>query len=96
MIKALAGVFRWRKLLDTDEHGTLEELAKAKGINATYVSRILRLTLLAPEIVEAILDGRQPAGLQLDDLLEGFQLRWVGQGEMWLITDHSRTSPTAR
>ena len=45
----------------------------------TYVSRILRLTLLAPEIVEAILDGRQPAELQLDDLLAGFPLEWEGQ-----------------
>ena len=63
-------------------HATLEDLARAKGVRATYVSRILRLTLLAPEIVEAILDGRQPAGLQLDDLLEGFPLEWVGQLRM--------------
>jgi len=41
--------------------------------------RLPRLTLLAPEIVEAILDGRQPAGLQLDDLLTGFPLEWEGQ-----------------
>jgi len=52
-------------------HATLEDLAKAKGVNATYVSRVLWLTLLAPEIVEAILDGRQPAELQLNDLLVG-------------------------
>ena len=43
------------------------------------MSRVLRLTLLAPDIVEAILDGRQPGGLQLDDLLEGFPLAWEGQ-----------------
>ena len=43
-------------------HGTLEDLAKAKGIALSYVSRILRLTLLAPEIVEAILGGRQRQG----------------------------------
>ena len=58
------------------------------------MSRVLRLTLLAPEIVEAILDGRQPAELQLDDLSRGFPLGWEGQREIWLITDHSRTSPT--
>ena len=43
------------------------------------MSRVLRLTLLAPDIVEAILDGRQPAELQLDDLLEGFPLEWHAQ-----------------
>ena len=79
MVKALARAFRWRKMLDTGVHATLEDLARAKGVHATYVSRILRLTLLAPDIVEAILDGRQPAEMELDDLLEGFPLEWVGQ-----------------
>ena len=79
MVKALARAFRWRKMLEEGVHATIEDLARAKGVNATYVSRVLRLTLLAPEIVEAILDGRQPAGLQLDDLLEGFPVDWEGQ-----------------
>ena len=79
MVKALARAFRWRKMLDAGVHATLEDLARAKGVHATYVSRVLRLTLLAPEIVEAILDGRQPAELQLDDLLEGFPLGWEEQ-----------------
>ena len=60
-------------------YATLEDLARTKDVNATYVSRVLRLTLLAPEIVEAILDGRQPAELQLDDLLAGFTLEWERQ-----------------
>ena len=79
MVKALARAFRWRKMLDEGVHATLEDLARAKGVAPSYVSRVLRLTLLAPEIVEAILDGRQPAELQLDDLLEGFPLEWEGQ-----------------
>ena len=79
MVKALARAFRWRKMLDEGVHATLEDLARAKGVNATYVSRILRLTLLAPDIVEAILDGRQPVELQLDDLLQGFPLEWERQ-----------------
>ena len=62
---------------------------EAKGVNATYVSRVLRLTLLAPEIVEAILDGRQPAGLRLDDLLDAFPLEWERQREHWASTDPS-------
>jgi hypothetical protein len=62
-------------------HATLEDLARAKGLAPSYVSGILRLTLLEPEIVEAILDGRQASGLQLDDLLAGYPLQWEGQRE---------------
>ena len=70
-------------------YATLEDLARAKGVNATYVSRVLRLTLLAPEIVEAILDGRQPAEMQLDDLLAGFPLEWDRQsGSLAIIGPH--------
>jgi len=58
MIKALARAFRWRKLLETAVFGTIEELAAAEKINPSYVSRILRLTLLAPDIFEAILNGK--------------------------------------
>ena len=76
MVKALARAFRWRKMLDEGVYTTLEDLAQAKGVNAIYVSPILQLTPLAPEIVEAILDGRQPAELQLNDLLQGFPLEW--------------------
>ena len=63
-------------MLDTGVHATLEDLARAKGMAPSYVSGILRLTLLAPEVVEAILDGRQPAELQLDNMLAGFPLEW--------------------
>ena len=79
MVKALARAFRWRKMLDEGVYATLEDLARAKGVHATYVSRVLRLTLLAPGVVEAILDGRQPAEMQLDDLLEAFPLEWGKQ-----------------
>jgi len=82
MVKALARAFRWRKMLDEGVHGTLEDLARAKRLPLSYVSGILRLTLLAPEIVEAILDGRQPVELQLDDLLAGFPLEWEGQRKL--------------
>jgi hypothetical protein len=79
IVKALARAFRWRKMLDTGVYATIEDLARATGVNATYLSRVVRLTLLAPDVVEAILDGRQPAELQLDDLLNGFPLEWKGQ-----------------
>ena len=70
-------------MLDIGVHATLEDLAKAKGVAPSYVSRVLQLTLLAPDIVEAILDGRQPAELQLDDLLNGFPLEWELQRLGW-------------
>jgi hypothetical protein len=65
-------------MLETGEYATLKDLARAKGVAPSYVSRVMRLRLLAPEIAEAILDGRQPAELQLDDLLAGFPL-WSRQ-----------------
>ena len=79
MVKALARAFRWRRMLDEGVCGNMEELAKSEHINRGYMSRMLRLTLLAPEIVEAILDGRQPEGVRLEDLLEGFPVDWVSQ-----------------
>jgi hypothetical protein len=66
-------------MLDESVYATLEDLARARGVAPSYISRILRLTLLAPNIVQAILDGRQLAELQLDDLLDGFPLVWEEQ-----------------
>ena len=79
MVKALARAFRWRRMLDGGAFGTIEDLARAKGVHATSVSRVLRLTLIASEIVEAILDERLSPGLQLEDLLAGFPLEWEQQ-----------------
>ena len=76
MLKALARAHRWRKLLDAGRYQTARDLAEAEKINPTYVARVLRLTLLAPDIVDAILDGRQLAGLQLDNLLAPFSVDW--------------------
>jgi len=87
MVKALARAFRWRKMLDEGTFGTLDDLARAKGVHATYVSRVLRLTLLAPEIVEAILDGRQPPKMQFDDLLDAFPLDWGEQRVAFWTSD---------
>ena len=84
MIKAIARGFRWRKLLETGVYGTLEEIAAAEKINPSYVSRLLRTTLLAPEIVEAILDGRQPAEMTLAVLMEPFAISWREQKRRFL------------
>jgi hypothetical protein len=79
MVKAVARAFRWRDMLEGGEYATIREIAHAEKINETYVGRVLRLTLLAPEIVEAIVNGRQPAGLQLDGLMRPFALDWTEQ-----------------
>ena len=60
------------------------EIATAEKINESYVGRVLRLTLLAPDIVEAILGGRQPAELQLEHLLRRFPVGWVTQRALFL------------
>jgi hypothetical protein len=73
MVKALAQGFRWRKLLETGVYGTIEEIAEKEKINSSYVSRLLRTTLLAPDIVESILDGRAaaPTGCGGDEGVSG-------------------------
>ena len=79
MVKAIARAFRWREMLENGTHATIAEIAAAEKINESYVGRVLRLTLLAPDIVEAILNGRQPAGLQLDRLMKQFPVGWKAQ-----------------
>ena len=83
LVKALARAFRWRRMPESGRYATIDELAAAEKINASYVSRILRLTLLAPDIVEAILDGRQPAGMTLPALMEPFPVEWEIQRNQW-------------
>ena len=79
LIKAVARAFRWRRMLESGRFSTINELAAAEKINSSYVSRVLRLTLLAPDIVEAILDGRQPEGMTLPGLMEPFPVDWARQ-----------------
>lgn len=79
MIKAIARAFRWQKLLENGTYGCLEEIARSEKIGASFVSRYYRLVLLAPYIVEAILDGRQPAQLTMKDLLVPFPVGWEDQ-----------------
>ena len=76
LVKALARAFRWRRMMEAGRYGTIDELAAAEKINSSYVSRLLPLTLLAPDIVEAILDGRQPDGMTLPGLMEPFPIEW--------------------
>jgi hypothetical protein len=79
VVKATARAFRWRELLENGTHATIAEIAAAEKINESYVGRVLRLTLLAPDIVEAIMGGRQPAALTLATLMRRFPVGWAAQ-----------------
>ncbi|MBT7759045.1 MAG: hypothetical protein HN732_17070 [Rhodospirillaceae bacterium] len=85
MVKALAHAFRWRKLMETGVYATVEEIAAAEKINTSFVSRILRLALLAPEIVEMIIDGLQPTDLTLAKLMKPFPVEWKKQMRLFEI-----------
>ncbi len=79
LVKAIARAYRWQRMLESGEFATLRELAKAEGLDAAYVSRMLRLTLLAPDLVDDILAGPQTAALDLRRLAIPFSLDWQEQ-----------------
>lgn len=79
LVKALARAFRWKRMLESGEFATIAELAEREGIAPSYMARVLRLTLLAPDIVEAILDGKQGTEMTLSRLLEPFPMEWSSQ-----------------
>jgi hypothetical protein len=79
LVKALARAHRWKRMLDEGRYGSVSELAAAEKLDRGYLGRILMLTLLAPDIVEAILDGRQLAELGVHVLREGFPVEWGEQ-----------------
>ena len=65
--------------METGNFTTIEEIAEAENINPSYVSRVLRMTLLAPEIVETILAGKQPERLTMAKAMQPFPLEWQRQ-----------------
>lgn len=79
LIKAIARAFRWQKMLETGRYTTIKEIAAAEKINSSYVSRVLRLTLLAPATVQAILDGRADAAPTLAEAMAPFPVEWAEQ-----------------
>ena len=79
LVKALARAHRWQRLLESGECGSITELAAAEKIDRSYLCRVLRLTLLAPEIVEAVMDGRQSEWATLPALMKGFPVEWSDQ-----------------
>lgn len=83
LVKALARAFRWKRLLDNGVFTSITEIAENEKLSFTYISRVLRLSTLAPDIVEAIVDGDQPRSLMLAELLDGVPPCWADQRSRW-------------
>jgi hypothetical protein len=79
LVKAIARAFRWQRMLETGRYATIKEIAKAEKINPSYVSRVLRLTLLAPATVDAILDGRANEARTFAEAMAPFSVVWSRQ-----------------
>jgi hypothetical protein len=79
LVKALARAFRWKRMLESGEFPTISELAAREGIAPSYITRILRLTLLEPNIVEAVLNGTQGLEITLSRVMKPFPEAWHGQ-----------------
>jgi hypothetical protein len=79
LVKALARAFRYQRLLDEGRYASISEMAAAERIERGYLGTLLRLTLLAPDIVEVILDGRQPEEMSLPGLMTSFPVEWHRQ-----------------
>ena len=78
LIKAVARAFRWRQIIENGDMGTIAELAEHEKISPSYLTRVMRLTLLAPDIIEAILDGNPPS-VGMTELLDPMTPVWAEQ-----------------
>jgi hypothetical protein len=83
LIRALVRAHRWRRRIESGQTKSITDLAEQEGVTDAYVCRLLPLTCLAPDIVEAILDGRQPKGLRLAEVLGNGPLSWNEQRSIW-------------
>ena len=84
MIRALVKAHRWRRRIECGKAKSITDLAAQNDVTDAYVCRVLPLTCLAPDIVEAILDGRQSKGLKLAALLRDIPLAWEEQRCRWI------------
>ncbi len=83
LVKALARAFRWKRILESGEFTTIAELADREGIAPSYMTRVMRLTLLAPDVVESILAKQHGLDVMLAQLLEPFPANWVQQQDLF-------------
>jgi len=83
LVKALVRAHRWRRRIESGQAKSITDLAEQEGVTDAYVCRLLPLTCLAPDVVEAILDGRQPKGLRLAEILGNGPVSWEEQRGSW-------------
>lgn len=83
LVKALARAFRWKRMLESGEFSSISELAEKEGIAFTYMARLMRLSLLSPDIVDAIMAGRQHPDITLANLVDPFPVDWNEQHAQW-------------
>jgi hypothetical protein len=96
LVKALARAFRYQRLLDEGKYASITEMATAEKIERGYLGSLLRLTLLAPDLVELILDGRAPDRVALPALLEPAPLVWAHQREHLMSGEPTRGAELER
>ena len=83
----VARAHRWNELLDQGRYASVRELAEAVGLSASYVGRVLNLTLLAPDIIQAVLRGNEPSGLSIGTLRQDLPTRWEKQRRVFETLD---------
>ena len=83
LVKALVRAHRWRRRIELGQARSITDLAEQEGVTVAYVCRLLPLTCLAPDIAEAIRDGRQQKGLRLAEVLGNGLLGWEEQRSVW-------------
>ena len=83
-LRALGRAWRWHRQLEAERYPSIKALARAEGVHHAYVAKLLRLTLLAPDLVEAVLDGRLPQGVRLEELVRPLPVEWAEQRQKLL------------
>lgn len=83
VVQALARAFSWAETLESGQVKSISELARSLEVDGSYVTRILKLTTLAPDIVETIINGEEPDGLSLAKLIRSFPEEWMEQKIMF-------------
>ena len=87
LIRALVRAHRWRRRIESGSAKSITDLAEQEGVTDAYVCRLLPLTCIAPDMVEAILEGQQPKGLRLAEMLGNGPVVWEEQRSCWSCRD---------